>query len=87
MIVDYIYERACTNQDCRLNMADRLSSSDDCINSKVNSVNSEKNNESNNKDIESDNEDIVLIEEETQERQEFLTLERFKNRIWEYFGF
>ena len=38
-------------------------------------------------DIEPDNEDIVLIEEETQERREYLPLERSKSRIWEHFGF
>ena len=52
-------------------MAD-LSVSDDCVNSD---------------EYEPDNEDVVLIEEETQERREFLPLERSKSRIWEHFGF
>ena len=48
--------------------------SDDCVNSDE-------------YDIEPDNEDVVLIEEETQERREYLPLERSKSRIWEHFGF
>ena len=52
-------------------MAD-LSISDDCVNSD---------------EYEPDNEDVVLIEEETQERREFLPLEISKSRIWEHFGF
>ena len=52
-------------------MAD-LSNSDDCPNSDEYDI---------------DNENIILIKEETQERQEFLPLERSKSRIWEHFGF
>ena len=61
-------------------MADHLSTSDDCINS-------DKDIESSYEDIESDNEEVVFIEEQSQERREFLPLERSKSRIWEHFGF
>ena len=49
-----------------------LSISDDCVNSD---------------EYEPDNEDVVLIEEGTQEKREFLPLERSKIRIWKHFGF
>ena len=48
--------------------------SDDCVNSDE-------------YDIKPDNKNAVIIEEETQERQKYLSLERSKSRIWEHFGF
>ena len=65
-------------------MADRLSTSDDGNNSEVNG---DEDIESSNKDIKSDNEEVVFIDEQCQERQEFLPLERSKSRKWEHFGF
>ena len=61
-------------------MADQLSTSDDCINS-------DKDVESSYEDIESDNKEVVFIEEQSQERWEFLPLKKSKSRIWEHFGF
>ena len=57
MIVN-ISERTCTNQGCCLNIADQLSTSDDCINS-------DKDIESSYEDIKSDNEEVVFIEEQS----------------------